>query len=144
MPLYSKLMVVSCIASTAQCTHCNNNDATTTREYFTDTKIVKIQPSEALPSLMLSLWNSTLNLTISHWQLLLRQWNKSELITPRSILPTSKGPICFYLYFLHAVSGKYPYIIYILFFSITAIQCPALKVYSNMCWFQGLIASHRL
>ena len=42
-----------------------NNDATTTHEYFTGRNTVQIQPSGTLPSLTISLWNSTLKLTIS-------------------------------------------------------------------------------
>ena len=56
---------MSCTASTAEYARCNNNDGTTTSEYFTGANVVQIQHFETLPSLTLSLWNSTLNLTIS-------------------------------------------------------------------------------
>ena len=51
----SRLTVVSHEASTAEYMCRNTNDATITREYFTGTNIVQIQPSETLPLLTLLL-----------------------------------------------------------------------------------------
>ena len=97
----SRLTVVSCAASTTEYACCNNIDVTTAREHFTGTSVIQIQPSETLPSLTVSLWNSTPKLTISKVTI-----NKTILCWSLPDQYCQHQRDLFIFFFLHAVSSK--------------------------------------
>ena len=93
-------------------THHNNNYASTTREYFTGTNVVQIQPSETLPLLMLSLWNSIPKLIISQ-ETITETMKQIRADHSQIDIADIKRTLLFLFFFfcslfcLHAVSGKY-------------------------------------